>query len=84
MVKRSLLDDGAARFLLPLPDPGEEGLPAEVLLGLPLLRELSLHDILGGDARVIRPELPERVVAVHPLVADEDVLDGEGVRVTHV
>ena len=79
-----LADDGAARLLLPLPDPGDEGLPPEVLLGLALLLELPLHHVLGRDARVVGARHPERVVAVHPLVADQDVLERVVERVPQV
>src|SRR5678810_976440 len=70
-----LADDGAARLLLPLPHPGDEGLAPEVLLGLALLLELPLDHVLRRDARVVGPRHPERVVAVHPLVTDQDVLE---------
>src|ERR1700741_3990236 len=79
-----LADDGAARLLLPLPDPGDEGLPPEVLLGLALLLELPLDHVLRRDARVVGARHPERVVAVHPLVADQDVLERVVERVAEV
>jgi hypothetical protein len=57
-----------------LPDALDEGLAPQVFLGLALLLELPLDHVLGRDARVVGAGHPERVVAVHPLVADQDVL----------
>ena len=71
-----LADDGAARFLLPLPDARRERLAPEVFLRLALQRELLLDLDLGGDPRVVRAGKPERIEAVHALVADQDVLEG--------
>ena len=43
--------DPAAVLALPLPDPLDERLAAEVVPGQALLGQLALHDVLGGDAR---------------------------------
>ncbi len=79
-----LADDGAARLLLPLPDARDEGLAPQVFLGLALFFELPLHHVLGRDAGVIGARHPERVVAVHALVADQDVLERVVERVTQM
>ena len=80
-----LLDDAVAVFLLPLPDPLQELLPAQVIAGLALLDpQLFLHLDLGGDAGVVGAGDPEGGVALHPLEAGQDVLQGAVQRVTHV
>lgn len=65
---------------LPLPDPLDEGLPAQVVPGLALLAQLALDDVLRGDTGVVHAGLPQRLVALHPLAArqgvDERVLEG--------
>ena len=62
----------------------DEGFAPEVVLGLALLRELPLDHVLGGDARVVGARHPERVAAVHALVADQDVLERVVERVAQV
>ena len=52
----------------------EEGLPPDVVAGLALGGELPLQEHVHGDGSVIGAGDPQRVVAVHALVADEDVL----------
>ena len=80
-----LLDDAVAVLLLPLPDPLQELLPAQVIAGLALLdAQLFLHLDLGGDAGVVGAGDPEGGVALHPLEAGQDVLQGAVQRVTHV
>ena len=71
-----LADDGAAGFFLPLPDARRERLAPEVFLCLALQRELLLDLDLGGDPRVVRAGNPERIEAIHALVADQNVLEG--------
>jgi hypothetical protein len=51
--------DAPAALGLPLPDPLDERLAAEVVAGLALALELALDDRLRGDARVIDARLPE-------------------------
>ena len=47
-------------FLLPRPGALEETLAADVVAELPLLVELGLDHVLGGDAGVIDPGEVER------------------------
>ncbi len=72
-----LMDDGAAAKLLPFPNPLQKGVAPQLLFGLALGQQLLFDDILGGDARMVGPRLPEGLVAVHPLVTDHDVLQRE-------
>ncbi len=80
-----LLDDRPARFGLPRPDPLEERLAAH---GPPIrllrLDELSLDDHLGRDAGVVGSRLPQHVLAVHPPIAAENVLQRVVERVAHM
>ncbi len=75
-----LAADLAAGLGLPLPDPLDEGLPAQVVPGLALLAQFALDDVLRGDAGVVHAGLPQRLVALHALAAgqgvDERVLEG--------
>ena len=80
-----LLDDAVAVLLFPLPDPLQELFPAQVIAGLTLLdAQLFFHLDLGGDAGVVGAGDPEGGVALHPLEAGQDVLQGAVQRVTHV
>ena len=80
-----LLDNAAAVFLLPLPDTLQELLPAQVIAGQALVDpQLFLHLDLGGDPRVVHAGNPEGGVALHPLEAGEDVLEGAVHGVAHV
>ena len=80
-----LLDDPVAVFLLPVPDPLQEFLPAQVIAGQALLvAERLLHLDLGGDARVVGAGQPEGGIALHPLKAGQNVLEGGVQGVAHV
>mgnify|MGYP003693838417 CR=1 FL=1 len=46
--------------------------------------QLLLDDDLRGDARVVGADLPQRVVAAHPVVADQHVHQRLLERVAHV
>ena len=79
-----LVDDRAARFLFPLPDPLDEIYAAEPLLVDLRLRELVCDDDLRGDAGMIGTGLPQHVATPHSLIADQHVLQRKGQRVTHM
>ena len=79
-----LADDRTARLLEVAPDALDERLAAEFLARRALVRELLLDDVLSRDAGVIVAGLPERVVAPHPVPADQNVLDRTVQRVAHV
>ena len=69
-----LLDDGAAGFVLPLPDRFEEFLAAHRDAALLALGQLAFDDQLGGDAGMVGARLPQHVLAAHALEAGQDVL----------
>ena len=77
--------DPVAVGVLPVPDPLQELLPAQVVAGEALLDpQLFLHLDLGGDACVVSAGDPQGGVALHPLKADQDVLEGAVHGVAHV
>ncbi len=70
-----LADDAGLVLVLPGPDPGDEGFPAEVAAGFALeLEQPFFDDRLGGDAGVVGSRHPQGVVPGHPVPADEEVL----------
>ena len=71
-----LLQNAAAVLLLPGPHLVQELLAAKIETGQALAAQLLLHLDLGGDAGVVGAGQPEGGVALHPLVADQGVLDG--------
>ena len=80
-----LLDDAVAVLLLPAPDALEELVAPEVVAGLALLLAQHLLDLdLGRDARVVDAGQPQRGIALHPLVAGQDVLQRRVEGVAHV
>ena len=79
-----LAHDRAARLLEVLPDALDERLAPELLAGGAFADELLLDDVLGRDAGMVVARLPERVEALHPVPADQHVLDRAVQRVAHV
>ena len=80
-----LLHDAVAVLFLPLPDPLEEFLTAQVVAGLALLDpQLLLHLDLGGDAGVVGAGQPQGRVALHPLEPGQDILQGAVQSMAHV
>ena len=80
-----LFDDGAAGFLFPFPDLGRERFAAHFAAGWLLgLGEVAFDDHLGGDARVVLAWLPEGVVTLHAVPADQNVLQRVVEGVAHV
>ena len=80
-----LAGDGAARLFLPLPNLVVEGITAIVVAGLALFGgDLALNHHLGGDTGVVGTRLPQGVLALHAVVADQGVHQGLLEGVTHV
>ena len=71
-----LLRDDAAVLLLPLPHALLEGLAPDRLTRQPVFRQRLLDLQLGGDAGVVAPRHPQHRMALHPLIADHQILDG--------
>ncbi len=76
--------DGVARLLFPVPHAGDEIFTAQRVPALALLLQLALHHDLRGDAGVVGARHPQRVVALHAVVARQAVHDGLVERVAHV
>ena len=80
-----LLHDAVAELVLPVPHTLQELLPAQIVAGQALaLAQLLLHLDLGGDAGVVGAGHPQGGIALHPLEADQDVLEGAVHGVAHV
>ena len=80
-----LVDDDAAAFGLPLPDPFEEFGAAHVATARLLpFHQLPLDHHLGRNAGVVGAGLPQHVAAAHPLETAENVLQRVVERVAHV
>ena len=80
-----LLHDAGAVFVFPVPDPLQKFLPAQVVAGDALaLAQLLLHLDLGGNARMVRAGEVQGFIALHPLIADQHVLEGVVHGVAHV
>ena len=80
-----LIENGAARFLFPLPDFFNEGVAAHgttILIAAGC--QLALDDHLRGNARMVHARLPTDILAAHPLEPAQNVLDRIVERVTHV
>ena len=79
-----LVDDPAAVLLAPVPAVLEEFLAAQVLLADALLLEVVDNLDFRRNGSVVRSGLPEGVVALHALPADQDILHGIVQGVAHV
>ena len=80
-----LADDAVAELVLPVPDTLQKFLAAEVITGLALLLAEVLLDLdLGCDAGVVGARHPQRLVALHALGADQDILKGLVERMAHM
>ena len=72
-----LAEDPLFVVVLPLPDAGHEPFAAELVAAeLFLLQQAAFDHGLRGDARMIGARHPQGFEALHPLLADEDVLQG--------
>ena len=79
-----LAHDHPARALEPRPGALEERVPSDLLARGALGDQLLLEHVLGGDPGVVVSRLPERVVAPHPVPADQGVLHRAVEGVAHV
>ena len=79
-----LFHDAGAVLLFPVPALLQKAVPAQIVLVDALLLQLVDDLDLGGDGRVVRARLPQSLVALHPLVADQDILHGVVQGVSHV
>ena len=72
-----LLDNDAAVFILPLQDPAEKFLPADLLPSFFFrFPNVFFHRGLRRDARVIGPRQPQHFMAQHARAPGQNILDG--------
>ncbi len=79
-----LAGDGVAGLLPPCPDPLNELLPAQIVAGFPLCSQLPLHYHLGGDAGMVRADLPEGVFPLHAVIARQGIHESVLKGVSHM
>ena len=79
-----LADDAVAIGVLPVPGTLQKAVAAHHLLGQALLAHLGDDLGLGGNGRMVGAGHPQRGIALHPLVAGQDVLPGLIHGVAHV
>ena len=69
-----LFHDAGAVLLFPVPALLQKAVPAQIVLVDALLLQLVDDLDLGGDSRVVRARLPQGLVALHPLVTGDNIL----------
>ena len=79
-----LLYNPVTEFVLPVPDPLQELLPAQVVPGQSFFPQLLFHLNLGGDACVVHAGNPQGAVTLHSLEPNQGILQGGIHGVTHV
>ena len=80
-----LLHDAAAVFFLPRPDALQELLTAQIMAGQTLcVAQILFHLDLSGNAGVVAAGQPQRLIALHPFVADQDILQRAVHGMAHV
>ena len=79
-----LTDDGAAVFFFPVPCSFKEAFAPDGLFGKTLGTHIFNNFNLGGDGSVIRSGKPKRLVTLHTLHTNENVLNGFIHGVTHM
>ena len=79
-----LINNGTARLFFPLPDLFEESLAAQITAIDPLSRQLTLDDHLGRDTGMVGTRLPQRILAVHAVIAHEDIVQRIIQRMPHM
>ena len=80
-----LAHNGAAALGLPFPDLVDEGVAAHVAPpDIARRRQLTLDHHLGRDTGVVRTRQPQHRLALHPVIAGQDVLQGVVQRMADV
>ena len=71
-----LLMDNVGVLVLPVPDLLNELFPAQIVTGNPLLAQPGFYLRLGGNSGVVHSRNPQNVVTLHPLLTDNNILQG--------
>ena len=79
-----LIHDSGAVLISPLPALLKETVPSQVCLVNAFLLKLVNNLDLGGNGSMVRTRLPQRLVALHPLIADQNILHGIVQGMAHV
>ena len=80
-----LFDDAVAVLTFPVPHALKKLVAPEIIAGLPLFFSQHFLDLdLRGNACVVNAREPERGIALHALVARQDILQCRVQRVAHV
>ena len=61
-------------FFLPVPSPFQKFLTAQIIAGNAFFFQALIHLRLGCDAGVVHARNPQHVVALHPLVTGDNIL----------
>ena len=69
-----LWNDPAAVLPSPVPGALQKFLPAQIMLVDALFFQRLNNLYLRGNAGMVRARLPQRIIALHPLIADQDIL----------
>ena len=77
-------NDPAAILLFPFPSSLQKAFTAQILLADALLLQCLNNLNLSRDAGMIRSRLPQRVIALHSLIAHQDILHCIIQRVSHM
>ena len=74
-ILRQLLDDAVAVLVFPVPYTLQELLTAQIMAGQTLcVAQFLFHLDLSGNAGVVTAGEPQRLIALHPFVTDQDIL----------
>ena len=79
-----LSDNPSAVFLFPFPGSLKEAVSSQILLAYSLFLQLLNDLYLRGDAGMVCSRLPQSIIALHPLITDQDVLHGIVQGMTHM
>ncbi len=79
-----LFDNPAAVLSSPVPGTLKKLLPAQIMFINPLFFQGLYNFYFRGNAGMVRPRLPERVVALHPLITDQNILHRIIERMSHM
>ncbi len=80
-----LVQNPAAVLLLPLPHSVKKFLPPQIIASFLLVfPQILLHFDLGGDAGMVHPRRPQGGIPLHPLLANQRILQSHVKSVAHM
>ena len=72
------------RFGLPFPNLVDETVTPKVTAADILFSKLALNNHLCGDTGMVGARLPQRIAPGHPMIANEQILQSECQRMSHM